>query len=191
MKLTVKAPDGQQYLATGKLPVVVIDNAPPGIYTILVDGVSGLGTAGEEPFVAVASVEQCDSADVEQFGAVHRGYTAQDLITAVQQSGQVGGLSSLKLTISDNSVYGAIITGSGTYNGVSWSGSVVLVARGGLLDIMPTGGTVFGMNVPAQQVVQQISAAIGQDPSNLNPGFTVDRLFTCNAVMMVDGRTAT
>ena len=55
MKLTVKAPDGQQYLATGKLPTLVINNAPPGIYTIFVDGVSGLGNDGEEPFVAVAS----------------------------------------------------------------------------------------------------------------------------------------
>src|SRR5256885_2299873 len=83
---------------------------------------------------------------------------------------------------------GAIITGSGTYNGVGWSGSVVLVAHNGVLDIMPTGGSVFGMNVPAQQVVQQIAAAIGQDPSNLSPGFIVDRLFTCKSVMIVDGR---
>src|SRR5437868_8640935 len=62
MKLTVKAPDTQTYFATGKLPTVTINNAPPGIYTITVDGISGLGTAGEEPFVAVASVEACTSA---------------------------------------------------------------------------------------------------------------------------------
>jgi ferric-dicitrate binding protein FerR (iron transport regulator) len=187
MKLTVRAPDGQQYFATGKLPLVVVNNAPAGIYTIYVDGVSGLGSAGEEPFVAVASVEECKSADTEGNGAVHRGYTAQDLINAVQSSG--AGLSNLKLTLSENSAAGAIINGSGTYNGVGWSGSVVLVAHNGVLDIMPTGGNVFGMNLPAQQVVQQIAAAIGQDPSNVSPGFMVDRLFTCNAVMMVDGRT--
>ena len=63
----------------------------------------------------------------------------------------------------------------------------MLVAHNGVFDIMPTSGTVLGMNVPAQQVVQQIAAAIGQDPSNVNPGFVVDRLFTCNSVMMVDG----
>jgi len=57
-----------------------------------------------------------------------------------------------------------------------------------VLDIMPTGGSVFGMSVPAQQVVQQIAAAIGQDPSNVSPGFIVDRLFTCKSVMIVDGR---
>jgi ferric-dicitrate binding protein FerR (iron transport regulator) len=190
MKLTIKAPDGTQYYATGKLPVVVVNNAPPGIYSIFVDGVSGLGANGEEPFVAVASLESCASADIEQFGAVHRGYTAQDLINSIKQSGQVGGLSNLQLAISEDSVAGAIITGSGTYNGVGWSGSIVLVAHNGVFDIMPTGGNVFGLSVPAQQIVQQIAAAIGQDPSNVNPGFIVDRLFTCNSVMMVDGRTA-
>jgi hypothetical protein len=190
MKLTVKAPDGQSYTATGKLPVVVVNNTPAGIYTVLVDGVSGLGANGEEPFVAVASVEQCVSADNDQNGAVHRGYTAQDLITAVQQSGQVSGLSNLQLKLSENSIAGVIVTASGAYNGVGWSGSAILGAHNGVLGIMPTGGTLFGMNVPAQQVVQQIASIIGQDPSNLNPGFIVDRLFTCSSVMMVDGRTS-
>ena len=188
MKLTVQAPDNQKYFATGKLPTVEVHNGPAGIYTIVVNGVSGLGTAGEEPFVAVASVESCTSADIEQNHAVHRGYTAHDLVDAVQQSGQVSGLSNLKLSLSENSAAGAIITGSGTYNGVGWSGSVVLAAHNGVLDIMPTGGSVFGMSVPAQQVVQQIAAAIGQDPSNVSPGFIVDRLFTCKSVMIVDGR---
>ena len=188
MKLTVQAPDNQKYFATGKLPTVEVHNGPAGIYTIAVNGVSGLGTAGEEPFVAVASVESCASADIEQNHAVHRGYTAHDLVDAVQQSGEVSGLSNLKLSLSENSAAGAIITGSGTYNGVGWSGSVVLAAHNGVLDIMPTGGSVFGMSVPAQQVVQQIAAAIGQDPSNVSPGFIVDRLFTCKSVMIVDGR---
>jgi hypothetical protein len=184
MKLTLRGPDGQQDSKTDKLPVVKITNGPPGIYTVIVDGVKDLGTAGEEPFVAVASVESCASADVEQNGAAHRGYTAQDLINSVQLSG----LSNLKLSLAENSTAGAIITASGTYNGVGWSGSVVLVAHNGAFDIMPTSGNVFGVNVPAQQVVQQIAAAIGQDPSNVSPGFKVDRLFTCNSVMIVDGR---
>jgi hypothetical protein len=101
---------------------------------------------------------------------------------------QLSGLSNLKLSLAENSTAGAIITASGTYNGVGWSGSVVLVAHNGAFDIMPTSGNVFGVNVPAQQVVQQIAAAIGQDPSNVSPGFKVDRLFTCNSVMIVDGR---
>ena len=67
---------------------------------------------------------------------------------------------------------------------------MVLVAHGGVFEILPTSGTVLGMNVPAAQVVQQIAAAIGQDPSNVNVGFYVDRLFTCSSVMMVDGHIA-
>lgn len=191
MKLTIKAPDGRQDAESGKSPIVAkIDNAPSGIYTIVVDGIKDLGTNGEEPFLAVASVEQCVSADVEQNHAIHRGYTAADLMNAVEQSGQVSGLSNLQLTISSNSIAGAIITASGTYNGVGWSGSAVLVAHDGVLDIVPTGGTLFGMSVPAQTVVQNIAAVIGQDPSNVNPGFAVDRLFTCNSVLMVDGHSA-
>jgi hypothetical protein len=189
MKLTIKAPDGQQYYGTGKSPItVVVNNAPAGIYTILVDGVSGLGANGEEPFVAVASVEQCATADVEQNGAVHRGYTAQDLITAVQQSGQTG-VSNLSLTLSADSISGAVVSAQGTYNGFTWSGSAVISAQNGHFAIMPTGGAIFGMNVPAQQVVEQIAAIAGQNPSSVNPGFFVDRLFTCSSVLMVDGHT--
>ena len=184
MKLTVQGPDNNKYVATGKLPVVEVHNAPAGIYKIIVDGVSGLGANGEEPFVAIASVENCVSNDTEQNGAIHRGYTAQDLANSVQ----VAGISNLNLTISENSVAGAIITGSGSYNGVAWTGTVVLGAHNGTFDIMPTGGSAFGLNLPAQQVVQQVAAAIGQDPSNVNPGFHVDRLFTCNSVLIVDGR---
>ncbi len=190
MKLTAKAPDGQQYFATGKLPTIAINNAPGGIYTFIVEGVSGLGTVGEEPFLAVASVEECTTADIVRNGAVHRGYTAQDLVNGLQQSGGIPGIANLSLGISENSVAGAIIDGKGTYNGLGWTGSVVLVANNGTLDVIPVSGTVLGMQVPAYQVVQQIAAAIGQDPSNINVGFKVERLFTCNSVLMLDGRIA-
>lgn len=190
MKLTVKAPDGQAYVGTGAPPItVVVNNAPAGIYTLLVGGVSGLGSVGEEPFLAVAAVEACVSADIDQNGAIHRGYTAQDLVQAVQQSGQSSGLSNLSLSISASSAAGAIITGSGSYNGVGWSGSVVLVARNGSLAIQPVSGSMFGLSVPAQQVVQQIAQIVGANPSAISPGFSVDRLFTCSSVLMVDGRS--
>ena len=119
---------------------------------------------------------------------MHRGYTARDLITAVEQS-QTSGVSNLSLTISENTIAGAIISAKGTYNGFSWSGSAVLAALNGSFAILPTGGTIFGMNVPARQVVEQIAAVIGQDPSDIKPGFFVDRLFTCSSVLMVDGHT--
>src|SRR5467141_600092 len=74
MTLKVQAPDGQMYSKSGASPILlVVENAPAGLYTLFVIGVSGLGTIGEEPFLAVAAVEQCVSSDIGQNGAVGRG----------------------------------------------------------------------------------------------------------------------
>ena len=151
---------------------------------MLVVGVSGLGTVGEEPFLAVAAVEACVSSDIDQLGAVRRGYTDKRSC-----GGRAGlGLSNLTVSISRNSPAGAIVTGRGTYNGVGWTGTVLLVSHNGVVEIMAVCATVFGVNVPGQQIVQQIGSAIGQDPTNLNVGFIVDRLFACDSVLMMDGR---
>src|ERR1700681_61904 len=108
MQLKVQAPDGQTYTGSGKSPiVVVVNNAPAGIYQLFVVGISGLGTVGEEPFLAVAAVEPCIGSDIDQNGAVRRGYTATDLAAAVQ----VSGLSNLPVSIAQNSPAGAIVTG--------------------------------------------------------------------------------
>jgi hypothetical protein len=185
MQLKIMSPDGQSYTGSGASPiVVVVPNAPPVIYTLTIIGVSGLGTNGEEPFLSVAALEPCTSANVHANGAVREGFTPQDLVNAIQ----VSGLSNLKLTIVGSSLAGAVINGSGTYDGVGWSGTVVLAMHGGALEIVPVGATVFNVSVPAQQIVQQIGSAIGQDPTNINPGFVVDRLFTCSGVLLIDGR---
>ena len=187
MTIKVKAPDGQTYSQTGASPAsVVVNNAPAGLYTITVIGVSGLGLDGETPFVSVAALEPCASADIVQNGAVRRAYSSKDLGNQIQ----VSGLSNLNLTVVGNSLAGAIITGSGTYNGVGWTGTVVLFMHAGVLQIVPVSATVFGTQVPAQQIVSQIASVIGQDPSNINLGFVVDRLFTCNGVIVIDGHTA-
>jgi len=187
MTLTVTAPDSTTHTGSGISPIVVVVNsAPAGIFKITVTGVSGLGTAGEEPFVSVAALEQCTTQNVRQNGAVREGFTSSDLTSAVT----VSGLSNLNLTILGSSLAGAIVTGTGTYNGVGWTGTVVLAMHNGALEIFPVGATVFNLSVPAQQIVQQIGAAIGQDPTNINPGFVVDRLFTCSGVLMIDGRAS-
>jgi FecR protein len=188
MKLTVKAPDGSQYVGQGKLPVVNVNNAPAGIYMVIVTGTSGLGAEGEEPFVAVASLESCATADIARNLAVHRAYTAADLVSSIRLSGQVPGLSGLHLALGPDTVFGAVISGGGTYNGIGWAGTVVLFARDGDLDLMPTAASIFGINVPPMQVVQQVAAVTGQDPSNIKAGFIIDRLFTCHSVLMIDGR---
>jgi hypothetical protein len=184
MTLTVTGPDGSQYDGKGPSPVAVsVKNAPAGMYTILVSGTSGLGVTGEEPFLAVASVEDCASADTDLNGAVHRGYSAQDLEGAVR----VAGLSNLNLSIIGSSLAGAIVSGSGTYNGVGWGGTIVLVNRAGAMMIVADSAAVFGVHVPATQILQQIGAAAGQDPSMVSPGFTLDRLFTCKSILIIDG----
>lgn len=189
MSLRVKAPDGHIYPFTGPSPVVVpVPNAPAGIYTITVVGISGLSAlnvTGEEPYVSVSALEPCATATIAQNGAVRHGYTAQDLAAAIN----VPGLSNLSLTISGAALAGSVISGTGTYNGVSWTGTVVLFMHGGVLEIFAVGATVFTVSVPAQQIVQQIGAAIAQDPTNIYPGYVVDRLFTCKGVLMIDGRT--
>src|SRR5258708_7094344 len=160
MQLKVQAPDGQMYTGTGTSPIVVsVVNAPAGIYKLFVVGVSGLGTIGEEPFLAVAAVEACVSSDIDQNGAVRRGYTDKDMAAAVQ----VSGLSNLTVTIAPNSPAGAIVTGQGTYHGGGWTGSVLLGPHNGGGEIMAVGATGFGGGGAAQQIVQQIRSADGQD----------------------------
>jgi hypothetical protein len=185
MKLQVKAPDGQTYTGTGASPIVVIvDSGLAGIYTIAVIGVSGLGANGETPFVSVAASEPCVSANIDQRGAVRRGLSSQDLSSNIQ----VAGLSNLNMTVVGYSLAGAIVTGKGTFNGAGWTGTVILLRRGTGLQVIAVAATAFGLKVPASQVVSQIGTVVGQDPSNVSVGFIVDRLFTCNGVVIIDGR---
>src|SRR5438128_6156812 len=187
MKLQVKAPDGQMYSGTGASPiVVVVNNGPAGIYMIYVIGVSGLGADGETPFVSVAALEPCTSADLNQNGAIRRGLASQDLAGNIQ----VSGVSNLNLTISGNLLAGAIITGNGTFNAASWNGTVILAKHGTTLQVMAVGASAFGINIPAEQIMSQVGTAVGQDPSNISVGFILDRLFTCNSVIIIDGRAA-
>jgi len=186
MALQVKGPDAQLYAKTGASPIlVVVNNALAGIYTIVVIGVSGLGATGETPFVSVAALEPCASANIDSRGAVRRGLTSQDLAGSIQ----VSGVSNLNLTVVGNSLAGAVLKGTGTFDGASWTGTVILLKHGQGLQVTAVGATAFGISVPAEQVMSQIGTVVGQDPSSINIGFIVDRLFTCNGVVIIDGRT--
>ena len=187
MELKIEAPDGHVYNKTAPSPIVITVPEPPaGIYKVDVIGISGLNPNGEEPFLSVAASEPCATANIEQNGAVRHSYTGADLASAVQ----VSGLSNLQVTVLGDSLAGAILEGSANYNGVGLTGSILLYAHGGNLGIIPLAATAFGLNIPAQQAAQQIASALGDDPSNLSLGFHIDRLFTCNGVVMIDGRTS-
>jgi hypothetical protein len=164
--------------------VITIPDPPAGIYKIDVIGISGLNPNGETPYVSVAAVEPCVTANIEQNGAVRHSYTGADLAQAVQ----VSGLSNLNVSFAGDSIGGAIVKGSASYNGVGLTGTLLLYAHGGNLGIIPLAATAFGLNIPAQQAGQQIGSALGDDPSNLSVGFHIDRLFTCSGVLMIDGR---
>ena len=187
MELKIEGPDGHNYSSTGPSPIVITVPGPPaGLYKVDAIGISGLNPNGETPYLSVAALEPCATANIEQNGAVRHAYTGTDLAAAVQ----VSGLSNLQVNIVGDSIGGAILQGSASYNGVGLTGTLLLYAHGGNLGIIPLAATAFGINIPPSQVGQQIGSAPGQDISNINIGFQIDRLFTCSGVLMIDGRTA-
>jgi hypothetical protein len=188
MELKIDAPDTHVYSKIGPSPIVIIIPDPPaGIYKLTVIGISGLGSDGETPYLSVAALEPCQTANIDQNGAVRRSFTGPDLAKAVS----VQGLSNLQINIVGESIAGAVLQGSANYNGAALTGTLLLYAHGGNLAVVPLAATAFGLSIPAQQVAQQISSALGDDPLNLNIGFHIDRLFTCSNVLMMDGRTST
>ena len=187
MELKIEAPDGHPYASTGPSPIVItVPDPPPGIYKLDVIGISGLNPNGETPFLSVAATEPCQTANIEQNGAVRHAYTGDALAAAVQ----VSGLSNLKVDIVGDSIGGAILQGTASYNGVGLGGSLLLFAHGGNLGIIPLSATAFGLSIPAQTAAQQVASALGEDPTNISVWFQIDRLFTCSGVLMIDGRTS-
>ena len=187
MELKVEAPDGHIYNKTDISPVVIVIIDPPaGIYKLDVIGISGLGAAGESPYIAIAALEPCQTANINQLGAIRRSYAGSDLASAVS----VSGLSDLNVSIVGSSSGGAYIRGSANYNGAAIAGSLLVFAHGGRIGIIALSASIFGVQVPAQTAAQQIANALGQDPLNIDLGFHVDRLFACNNVLMIDGRVS-
>jgi hypothetical protein len=185
MELKIVAPDGHVTSKTDISPIViVIQNPPAGIYKLDVIGVSGIGPDGESPYLTVASIEPCQTANINQNGAIRRSYSGPDLANAVS----VSGLSDLHVNIVGSSSGGAFITGSANYNGAAISGALLVFSHGGRIGIIALAASIFGIQVPAQTAAQQIASALGQDPLNVDVGFHVDRLFACNNVLMIDGR---
>ena len=185
MELKIEAPDGHIYNKTDVSPIVIVIPDPPaGIYKLDVLGISGLGAAGESPYLAVAASEPCQTADINQNGAIRKSFAGPDLAKVVS----VQGLSNLNVSIVGSSSGGAYVQGSASYNGIQLGGSVILYAHGGHIGVIALSASSFGLQVPAQFAEQQIASVIGQDPTNIDLGFNVERLFACSNVLMIDGR---
>src|SRR5260370_15604760 len=174
MTLQIKAPHAQLYSKTGASPIlVVVNNALAGIYTIVVIGVSALGANGETPFVSVAALEPCASANIDSRGAVRRGLTSQDLAGGIQ----VSGVSNLNLTVVGTSLAGAVLKGTGTFDGAAWTGTGILLKHGQGLQVTAVGSPAFGEAGPPQQGLSH-SAPLGrQDPSPHHTPFLPPPLF--------------
>lgn len=187
MELRITDPANHVYTRTGPSPIVItIPDPPAGIFKLDVIGISGLNPDGEVPFLSVATLEPCQTANIEQNGAVRHSYSASDLVSAVNLSG----LSNLNVTILGDTIGGAILTGTATYNGIGLGGTILLYAHGGNIGVIPLAASALGVNIPPQQAGQQIGSVLNQDPSNVSLGFHVERLFTCQNVLMIEGRSA-
>ena len=187
MELRITDPANHVYTKTGPSPIVItIPDPPGGIFKLDVIGISGLDPNGEVPFLSVATLEPCATANIELNGAVRHSWTGSDLAGAIN----VSGLSNAKINIVGDTTGGAIIDGSATYNGIGLAGTLLLYAHSGNIGVIPLAASAFGFSIPPQQAGQQIASALGQDPSNISLGFHVERLFTCQNVLMIEGRTA-
>lgn len=186
MQLRVTDPTGHITSKTGPSVIDITLLTPPvGIYKLEAVGVSGIGPDGEEPFITVAAQEPCQTTNVEQNGAIRHSYAASDLENAVS----ISGLSNLNVAVLGDTIGGAILTGTLSYNGISLGGTLLVYPHGGNTSVIPLAATAFGLNIPAQQAGQQISSALGQDPNNISLGFDVERVFTCQNVLMIEGRS--
>src|SRR6266568_4784526 len=187
MELRITDPANHVYTKTGPSPIVItIPDPPGGIFKLDVIGVSGLDPDGEVPFLTVATLEPCATANIEQNGAVRHSWTGPDLAGAIN----VSGLSDVKVNIIGDTTGGAIINGSATYNGIGLAGTLLLYAHGGNIGVITLAASAFGISIQPLQAGQQIASTLGQDPSNISLGFRVERLFTCQNVLMIEGRTA-
>ncbi len=186
MELRITDPTGHISTKTGPSPIVItLPDPPAGIFKLDVVGISGLNPDGEIPFLSVATLEPCATANIEQNGAVRHSYTSSDLISAVN----ISGLSNLNVAILGDTTGGAILNGTATYNGIGLGGTLLLFTHGGNIAVVPLAAEALGVQIPAMQAGQQIASALGQDPSNISVGFHVERLFTCQNVLMIEGRT--
>ena len=169
--------------ASGNPAIVTTPAGTAGHYVITIFGTSGLGTDGEPPTVAAAASEPCQNTNIDNNGAVRRGWTEQDIAASVS----VSGLSDLVLHVVGESTSGAIINASAKYNGASVSGTLVLFVHDGNLGATAAAVTLLGVGVPADQAMQQIASSIGKDPASIDVGYHLDRLYSCPGVLMIDG----
>jgi len=182
MGLKVKAPDGKLYQTAGPPPqVITVTGGPAGGYDLEVDSIDV--PPGGEPYAITTSERfPCQSAHLDQNGAVREAMTAQEIIDSVH----VAGLSISSLTIEGSSSGGAVIAASGSWNGLGASGTAIIYLSGKDLGVRLVEVTVGGLSVPSGQV-QQAAESAGVSLENLGLGYSVDRVFSCPNTLVIEG----
>lgn len=167
----VDAPGG------GKLVTVVIPGGGFGRYKRTVTA-EQTDHNGKESY-AVTSITKftCASGSTDTAGAVRSVLSSKDAEQALVQSGG----SNVSVNFSGSGSGGAVISGSGNFSGTGVAGSGILyVGSNGTLAGQILNVTVNGINI-TQQVSEQLSSLTGHNIGQMDPGYTLDRVYTCQA----------
>ena len=192
MKLRLVTPSGQTVESdtasllpgVGKKVEILIPNGAPGLYHVFV---TGEDVNPAEDYAVTLSVRYpCASGSLDNGGFVRNILSAKDTAAALTQAGG----SNVSVNFSGASATGVNASASGSFSGVSVSGSALLYAADGFLVAQVTSATVSGISV-TDQLTNALSQASGHNLTQLDPGYHLDRLYTCTAAgdafMVIEG----
>jgi hypothetical protein len=178
-RLCVMPPTGNQVCSQTASPVrVVVPNGPPGTYKMTVTAVQ-VAAAGEPYFLTVATKSPCQSGETDANGVLREGLSANEFVQALQQ----GGITDVSASVSAASSAGAVISGHLNTQGFSISGTAVVYAVPPNIAIVVTAATINGVAIPPSQVLRFSQ----QNLSSIPLGFDVDRVYSCNDVVVIEG----
>ena len=178
-KLCVAPPTGAPVCAQTASPIrVVIANGLAGTYKITVTAVQ-VPAEGEPYFLTVATRSPCKSGSAEANGVVRESLSAPEFVTGLKE----GGISDVSATVSAASSAGAVISGHLNTQGFNVSGTAVVYAVPPNIAVVVTGATINGVAVPPSQLLRFSQ----QNLSSIPLGFDVDRVYSCNDVVVIEG----
>lgn len=182
-KLTVTDPAGNVHESDaaidapggGKLVTVVVPGGAFGRYKRTVTAEQTDNNAKENYSVTSITKFTCASGSSDTGGAVRNVLSSTDAEQALVQAGG----SNVAVNFSGAGNGGAVIAGSGTFSGTAVAGSAILyVGSNGTLSAQVLSVTLNGINI-TQQITEQLTSATGHNIQDLDVGYTLDRVYTC------------
>jgi hypothetical protein len=177
MQLTITAPGGAVYRAEGLAPVrVTVPAGPPGSYRADVSRI-GTGGGGETYAVTFVVTRACDPAEGNGYARKLQGAT--EMARSVKIA-HVSGVKVTPVTLAGNVLLGSSATTFGV-------GRVAVTA---LIYATPPSAEVVLLSLRFQGVPMPTRAVgpFGADQvTALNPGFKVDRVYTCTGGFAMEG----